>query len=73
MLVTGAGDWTGPDRIQLYQIADKQANAVGEPLQFPGPILSLWPSADFQSARVVVHDLQTGMYEASIVSIGCGN
>lgn len=73
VLVTGAGDWTEPDSIQLYKIADKQANAVGEPLQFPGPILSLWPSADFQSARAVVHNLQTGMYEASIVSIGCSN
>jgi hypothetical protein len=73
VLVTGAGDWNEPDSIQLYQIADKQANAVGEPLQFPGPILSLWPSADFQSARVVFHNLQTGMYEASTVSVGCSN
>ncbi len=73
VLVTGAGDWNEPDSIQLYQIADKQADAVGEPLQFPGPILSLWPSADFQSARVVFHNLQTGMYEASLVSVGCSN
>ncbi len=73
VLVSGAGDWTEPDRVQLYQIGDNQASAVGEPLQFPGPILSLWPSADFQSARVVFHNLQTGMYEASILSIGCGN
>ncbi|MGH9738854.1 MAG: hypothetical protein ACRD4X_09735, partial [Candidatus Acidiferrales bacterium] len=62
VLVTGPGDWTEPDRIQLYQIADRQATAVGEPLQFPGPILSLWPSADAQSARVVFRNLQTGMY-----------
>ena len=73
VLVTGAGDWNEPDSIQLYQIADKQADAVGEPLQFPGPILTMWPSADFQSARVVFHNLQTGMYEASIVSVGCSN
>lgn len=73
VLVTGAGDWNEPDSIQLYQIADKQADAVGDPLQFPGPVLSLWPSADFNSARVVVHNLQTGMYEASIVSIGCSD
>lgn len=73
VLVTGAGDWNEPDSIQLYQIADKQADAVGEPLQFPGPVLSLWPADDFDSARVVFHNLQTGMYEASIVSIGCSN
>jgi hypothetical protein len=73
VLVTGPGDWTGPDRIQLYQITGHQATAVGEPLQFPGPILSLWPSSDYQSARVVFHNLQTGMYEASIVSVSCSN
>ncbi|MGA9882174.1 MAG: hypothetical protein WBQ34_00495 [Candidatus Acidiferrales bacterium] len=73
VLVAGPGDWTKPDGIQLYQIADRQATAVGEPLQFPGPILSLWPSADAQSARVVFRNLQTGMYEASILSVGCSN
>lgn len=73
VLVTGSGDWTDPDRIQLYQIADRQATAVGEPLQFSGPILSLWPSSDNQSARVVFRNLQTGMYEASLVSVSCSN
>lgn len=73
VLVTGPGDWTEPDRIQMYQIADRQATAIGEPLQFPGPILTLWPSADSQSARVVFRNLQTGMYEASILSVGCSN
>lgn len=73
VLVSGPGDWTEPDRIQLYQIANRQAAAVGEPLQFPGPILSMWPSPDSQSARVIFRNLQTGMYEASIVSLGCNN
>jgi hypothetical protein len=73
VLVTGPGDWTVPDRIQLYRIAGREATAVGEPLQFPGPISTMWPSADGQSARVVFHNLQTGMYEASIVSVSCSN
>lgn len=73
VLVSGPGDWSEPDRIQLYQIANRQAAAVGEPLQFPGPILSMWPSSDSQSARVVFRNLQTGMYEASTVSVGCSN
>ncbi|HVB86120.1 MAG TPA: hypothetical protein VNK23_05560 [Candidatus Dormibacteraeota bacterium] len=73
VLVTGSGDWTDPDRIQLYQIADREATAVGEPLQFPGPIVSMWPSPDNQSARVVFRNLQTGMYEASLVSVTCSN
>ena len=73
VLVTGGGDWTRVDRIQIYEISGLQAVAVGQPLEFPGPILSLWPAADNKSARVVSRNLKTGMYEASIVSIACGN
>lgn len=49
-----------------------EAVAVGQPLDFPGPILTLWPSADLKSARVVSMNLQTRMYEGSIVSVSCG-
>lgn len=72
VLVTGTGDWTQPDRIQTYEIRDQQATKVGHPLDFPGPILALWPSNDMRSARVVSRNLQTGMYEASVVSVTCG-
>lgn len=73
VLVTGTGDWTQSDQIQLYEISGQQAVAIGQPLEFPGPILSLWPSADNKSARVVSRNMKTGMYEASIVSVTCGN
>jgi hypothetical protein len=73
VLVSGAGDWTQPDRLQLYEIRDRRATAIGRPLEFPGPILTLWSSADGESARVVSRNLQTGLYEASIVSVSCGN
>lgn len=71
VLVTGTGDWTQPDQIQIYEIRDRQAIKVGQPLDFPGPILALWPANDMRSARVVSRNLQTGMYEASIVSVTC--
>jgi hypothetical protein len=71
VLVTGTGDWTQPDRIQLYEIADHRASAVGEPLEVPGPILTLWAAADGHSARMVSRNLGTGLYEASIVSVSC--
>jgi hypothetical protein len=48
-----------------------EAVAVGPPLDFPGPILALWPSTDLKSVRAVSRNLQTGMYEASIVSVSC--
>lgn len=73
VLVTGTGDWTQPDRIQIYEVRNHQGIAVGQPLSFPGPILAMWPTQDAKSARVVSRNLQTGMYEASIVSVACGN
>ncbi len=73
VLVTGTGDWTQPDQIQIYEITDHQAVAIGQPMEFPGPILALWTAVDGKSARVVSRNLQTGMYEASIVSVACGN
>lgn len=73
LLVTGNGDWTVRDTIRIYEVTDHQAATIGQPLEFPGPILALWPSDDGKSARVVSRNLQTGMYEASIVSVSCGN
>ena len=71
VLATGAGDWTQPDRLQLYEITDQRAAAVGQPLDVPGPVLTLWATADGKSARVVVKNLETGLYEASIVTPSC--
>jgi len=73
ILATGAGDWTEKDQIQLYEIRDRKAVAVGQPLQLPGPTLALWPTDDGKSARVISRNLETGLYEASIVSVSCGN
>jgi hypothetical protein len=71
-LVSGPGDWTEPDFIQAFGLKN-QADAVSEKIQFPGPILALWASDDGKSARVVSRNLQTGAYEASIVSVSCGD
>lgn len=73
VLATGASDWTQPDQIQIYEIRGNQPIPAGQALHFPGPILALWPAGDEKSARVVSRNLQTGMYEASIVTIVCGN
>jgi hypothetical protein len=73
VLVSGTGDWTEPDHLQIYQIGGDQAVARGQPLEFPGPISALWPSDDGKSARVVSRNLKTGFYEASSVSVSCDN
>ena len=73
ILATGAGDWTEKDQIQLYEIRDRKAVAVGQPLDLPGPTVALWPTDDGKSARVISRNLETGFYEASVVSVSCGN
>lgn len=73
VLATGPGDWTQPDRLQLYEIRDQRAIAVGQPLEVSGPVLTLWPASDGKSARIVVRNPDTGLYEASIVTVACGN
>jgi hypothetical protein len=73
VLATGVGDWSQKDQIQLYEIRDRAAAAIGQPMELPGPILAFWAAGDGNSARVVSRNLETGMYEASIVSVSCGN
>jgi hypothetical protein len=73
VLATGKGDWTEKDQIQLYEIRDRKAVALGQPLELPGPTLAAWSSDEGKSARLISRNLETGLYEASIISVGCGN
>ncbi len=71
LLGTKTGDWTVGDAIQAYEISVDQAMAVGQPLEFDGPVTALWPSASGQVTNAVVHNLKTGKYEAYGISITC--
>lgn len=71
-LSVGPGDWTETDFMEAYEGKDL-ADPVSQRIQFPGPILTLRASDDGKSARVVSRNLQTGAYEASIVSVSCGD
>jgi hypothetical protein len=73
VVATGSGDWTQKDQIQLYEIRDQKAVAIGEPIEFPGPTVAVWTTDDGKSARVISRNLESGLYEASIVSVACGN
>lgn len=70
---SASGDWTEKDRLQAYEIAGMNAVPLGDAIEFPGPITALWSSEQGGLLRVVSRNLETGMYEASIVSISCGN
>jgi hypothetical protein len=73
VIAAGNGDWTQPDSLQDYEVTERQAAMAGQPLEFSGPILALWPSDDGKSVRAVSRNLNTGMYEASLISISCGD
>lgn len=72
-VASGGGDWTQPDYLQAFQASAREWSPVGEPFGLSGPVLQLSLAADRTSVRVVSRNLKTGMYEASIVSISCGN
>jgi hypothetical protein len=72
VVATGAGDWTQPDSIQAYLEKDGRAVSSGDPLQTDGPVVAMnWDEPGV--ARVVVHNLKTGNYEAYIVTATCSH
>jgi hypothetical protein len=72
VLASGTGDWNERDHLQAYEVKYAASPlAISEPIEFPGPITALWPSLDGRAARVVSKNPQTGMYEASIVTVSC--
>jgi hypothetical protein len=76
VLATGKGDWTQPDFIQAYEIdttGRAAAMLTGNPVEFAGPVTSLWSTGASGVARAVVHDLKTGNYEAYTVTTSCSH
>jgi hypothetical protein len=73
IVASASGDWTQKDRLQVYEVAGMNAVPLGDAIEFPGPITALWSFEQGKLLRVVSRNLETGMYEASIVSISCGN
>jgi hypothetical protein len=79
LLVTGTGDWTQPDEIQAIDIKDRRAQTVSDPMEFPGPVTVLrtpgkraGENAAAQGQALAVDlNLQTGRYEAYLLSIAC--
>jgi hypothetical protein len=74
-LVSGSGDWTQPDSIQPFEYAQAGVPAVpaGNTLNFDGPVMSLMSNGMGVIARVVVHNLRTGNYEAYLVTATCSH
>jgi len=73
-LVTGPGDYTQPDFVQVFGSDPAQHRPAGKPLSnqltYPGPVMDL--HADGTGARAAVRNLETGNYEVHHISIECG-
>jgi hypothetical protein len=74
-LYSDEADWTQRDSIQGYLVKVVLAPAIlaGNAIEFDGPVMSMHPEPDTSAARVVVHNLKTGEYEAYIVTATCNN
>lgn len=75
LLASGTGDWTQPDSLQGFEYMHGGMPAIpaGNAINFDGPIMSLRPNGTGVVARVVVHNLKTGNYEANLVTATCSH
>jgi hypothetical protein len=51
--------------------AFEQATPLSDPMSLPGPATALWPAESGREVTLVVHNLQTGEYEASRLVLAC--
>jgi hypothetical protein len=74
-LAGGPGDYTEPDTIQLFESTVAGGVITEKPLSdflhFAGPVMAL--QCVGPTPTVIVHNLQTGNYEAYRISISCGS
>lgn len=78
VLVTERGDGTAADTVQAVEIRDDKLALVAQPMQFGGPVTMLRAASRTlgfpdTAAIAVVHNLQSGNYEAYRLTISCGN
>jgi hypothetical protein len=73
ILVTSAGDDDVTDTLRAFEFPAGEPMQVSSPADFPGPITALWTHSNNHgdAATAVVHNLQTGSYEAYSVTLTC--
>jgi hypothetical protein len=72
VLATRAGDASGGDAVQAFEVAGGAAVPLGSPLEFSAPVTALWPAGS-AAATLVTHDPHTGFYEAYSLALDCGS
>ena len=71
VLATAPTSDDSQDRIQAFEFSGASYAAVSEPLPLAGLVTALWPADSPDSVTLVVHNNQTGTYEASRISLVC--
>ena len=72
VLATRPGDGSGPDAIQAFSIVNRSPVPLTAAVDFPGPVVALWPSGG-NSAVAIVRNLTSGRYEAYLLTVSCGS
>jgi hypothetical protein len=73
VLVTGPGDDNVSDTLRAFEFPTGEPMQVSSPADFPGPITALWTHSNSHgdAATAIVHNLQTGSYEAYSITLTC--
>jgi len=59
------------DTVRAYEMPGREPIAVGQALEFPGAITSLWTASDENGAVAVAQNSETGKYEAYLLTMAC--
>jgi hypothetical protein len=71
--ILASGNAAGPlDSVRAFEVVDREPVPASAGVDFGGQVTSLWTEAGGTSAIGIVHNLQTGTYEAYRLSIACG-
>jgi hypothetical protein len=72
VLATRAADTSTADGVHASAIVDRGVVPLAAAVDFPGPVVALWPSGG-AAAVVVARNLASGRYEAYLVALSCGS
>jgi hypothetical protein len=70
ILATSPAGRDSSDSLTAYEIVDSKPAQRSDPVDFPGPVITLWPAG--KGATAVARHVATGRYAAYDVTMDCG-
>jgi hypothetical protein len=71
ILASGSGDGRS-DTVRAFEVIGREPVPVSAELEVTGSITALWTESSGANAVMVVHNLETGRYEAFRLTLTCG-